>query len=109
MPFLKWTIFDTTKDNVIWSPFEDREKGLNVIIPLSLNAKLAKSDFRETYAEEAIMAYLDSLNMIYVALTRAEEVIWALSPYKQEFKKDTSLNYLELHLQQLLSSSLRGR
>lgn len=108
MPFLKWTIFDTTKDNVIWSPFEDRERGLNVIIPLSLNAKLAKSDFKETYAEEAIMAYLDSLNMIYVALTRAEEVIWGLSPYKQEFKKDTSLNYLELHLQLLLSASMDG-
>lgn len=108
MPFLKWCIFDTNKGNVIWSPFEDREKGLNVIIPLNLNSKLAHSDFREIYAEEAIMAYLDSLNMIYVALTRAEEVIWGLSPYKQEFKKDTSLNYMELHLQLLLSGSLDG-
>ncbi|WP_373496320.1 UvrD-helicase domain-containing protein [Aquiflexum sp.] len=109
MPFLKWTIFDTSKGNVIWSPFEDKGKGLNVIIPLNLNAKLAKSDFKETYAEEAIMAYLDSLNMIYVALTRAEEVIWGLSPYKLEFKKDTSLNYMEIHLQLLLSSSLDGQ
>jgi ATP-dependent exoDNAse (exonuclease V) beta subunit len=108
MPFLKWTIFDTTKSNVIWSPFEDREKGLNVIIPLNLNSKLANSDFKETYAEEAIMAYLDSLNMIYVALTRAEEVIWGISPFKQEFKKDTSLNYMQIHLQQVLSSSLDG-
>ncbi|WP_194777399.1 UvrD-helicase domain-containing protein [Pararhodonellum marinum] len=106
MPFLKWTIFDTNKSNVIWSPFEDREKGLNVIIPLNLNSRLSKSDFKDTYGEEAILAYLDSLNMIYVAFTRAEEVIWGLSPFKQEFKKETSLNYLEIHLQQLLSTSM---
>jgi ATP-dependent exoDNAse (exonuclease V) beta subunit len=103
MPFLKWTIFDLKKENVVWSPFEDQEKGLNAIIPLSLNSKLAKSDFLETYAEEAIMAYLDSLNMIYVALTRAEEVIWGISPYKREIK---SQNYLEIHLQQILELSM---
>lgn len=108
MPFLKWTIFDTTKSNVVWSPFEDKEIGLNVIIPLNLNAKLAKSDFLEIYAQEAIMAYLDSLNMIYVALTRAEEVIWGISPFKEEIKKDTSLNNLEINLQRLLSSSSDG-
>ncbi|WP_194974372.1 UvrD-helicase domain-containing protein [Aquiflexum lacus] len=108
MPFLKWTIFETNKGNVVWSPFEDKDKGLNVIIPLNLNAKLAKSDFKETYGEEAIMAYLDSLNMIYVALTRAEEVIWGISPFKQESKKDISLNNMQIHLQQVLSSSMDG-
>jgi ATP-dependent exoDNAse (exonuclease V) beta subunit len=70
-----------------------------------LNSKLAKSDFNETYSEEATLAYLDSLNMIYVALTRAEEVIWGLVPFK-EIKKDTSKNNLEIHLQQILSGSL---
>jgi ATP-dependent exoDNAse (exonuclease V) beta subunit len=105
MPFLKWTIFDTTKGNVFWSPFQDSEKNLSAIIPLTLNSKLAKSDFNETYSEEATLAYLDSLNMIYVALTRAEEVIWGLVPFK-EIKKDTSKNNLEIHLQQILSGSL---
>jgi ATP-dependent exoDNAse (exonuclease V) beta subunit len=102
MPFLRWTIFDTNKGNVVWSPFGDREKQFSAIIPLSLNSKLAKSDFNSTYAEEAVMAYLDSLNMIYVALTRAEEVFWGVVPYKQEIK---NMNYLEAHLQLLLSST----
>lgn len=99
MPFLKWTIFDTSKGNVIWSPFEDREKGLSAIIPLNLNNELANSDFRETYAEEATMAYLDSLNMLYVALTRAEEVFYGFSPFKETIK---SQNYMEAQLQQLI-------
>lgn len=104
MPFLKWTIFDATKDNIVWSPFEDKESGLRAVIPLKLQGSLANSLFSDTYAEEATLAYLDSLNMIYVALTRAEEIFWALSPYKQSFNSE---NYLELHLQQLLESGLQ--
>jgi ATP-dependent exoDNAse (exonuclease V) beta subunit len=101
MPFLKWTIFDTGKGNVVWSPFEDREKGLSAIIPLTLNGDLANSDFSETYAEEATMAYLDSLNMLYVALTRAEDVFFGFIPYKE---KIGSQNSMEVQLQQLIQS-----
>lgn len=101
MPFLKWTIFDTSKGNVIWSPFEDQEKGLSAIIPLTLNGDLADSDFRETYAEEATMAYLDSLNMLYVALTRAEDIFIGYIPYKE---KIGSQNSMEVQLQQLIQS-----
>lgn len=103
MPFLKWGIFETNKGNVVWSPFEDREKGLSAIIPLTLNGELAHSDFRETYAEEATMAYLDSLNMLYVALTRAEEVFYGFVPYKE---KIGSLNSIEVQLQLLLQSHI---
>ncbi|WP_296705646.1 exodeoxyribonuclease V subunit beta, partial [Algoriphagus sp.] len=101
MPFLKWTIFDTGKGNVVWSPFEDQEKGLSAIIPLTLNGDLADSDFSDTYAEEATMAYLDSLNMLYVALTRAEDVFIGFIPYKE---KIGSQNYMEIQLQQLIHS-----
>lgn len=99
MPYLKWTIFDTNKGNVIWSPFEDREKNLAAIIPLTLGGNLAQSAFHQIYSDEAILAYLDSLNMIYVALTRAEDVFWGLVPYKV---KIGTQNLLEVHLQQIL-------
>lgn len=101
MPFLKWTIFDTNKGNVVWSPFEDQEKGLSAIIPLTLSGDLANSDFSETYAEEATMAYLDSLNMLYVALTRAEDVFLGFIPYKENIR---SQNSMEVQFQQLVQS-----
>ncbi|WP_339876510.1 UvrD-helicase domain-containing protein [uncultured Algoriphagus sp.] len=101
MPFLKWTIFDITKGNVVWSPFEDREKGLSAIIPLTLSGDLANSDFSATYADEATMAYLDSLNMLYVALTRAEDFFIGFIPYKE---KIGSQNSIEVQLQQLVQS-----
>ncbi|UZD24111.1 UvrD-helicase domain-containing protein [Algoriphagus halophytocola] len=102
MPFLKWDIFDLRKDNVVWSPFEDKEKGVQAVIPLSLSKNLADSDFRETYAEEATMAYLDSLNLLYVSLTRAEDVFIGYIPYKE---KIGSQNYIEVQLQLLIQSS----
>ncbi|MBN7817413.1 UvrD-helicase domain-containing protein [Algoriphagus pacificus] len=101
MPFLKWPIFETNKGNVVWSPFEDSEKGLSAIIPLTLGADLANSDFSEIYAGEAIMAYLDSLNMLYVALTRAEDVFYGYVPFKE---KIGSQNSIEVQLQQLIQS-----
>lgn len=101
MPFLKWTIFDIGKGNVVWSPFEDREKGLSAIIPLTLTSDLANSDFSDTYTEEATMAYLDSLNMLYVALTRAEDVFFGFIPYKE---KIGSQNSIEIQLQQFIQS-----
>ncbi|MFC3417716.1 UvrD-helicase domain-containing protein [Algoriphagus hitonicola] len=103
MPFLKWTIFDANKENIVWSPFEDAEAGIRAIIPLKLQKELAQSQFSETYFEEATLAYLDSLNMIYVALTRAEEIFWSLSPFKPSYSSE---NYLEIHLQQILMSGL---
>ncbi|MDI1322398.1 MAG: UvrD-helicase domain-containing protein [Algoriphagus sp.] len=103
MPYLKWTIFDVSKGNVIWSPFEDREKNLAAIIPLTLGGNLAQSAFHQIYSDEAILAYLDSLNMIYVALTRAEDVFWGLVPYKL---KIGTQNLLEVHLQQILENGI---
>lgn len=92
MPFLSWKIFDTSKGNVLWVPFELKEKQLEAILPLSLS-KLYQTHFKSIYEEEAILAHLDSLNMLYVALTRAEEVLWAISPYKSGKPND-----IESHL-----------
>jgi ATP-dependent exoDNAse (exonuclease V) beta subunit len=105
MPFLKWGIFETNKGNVVWSPFEDQEKMLSAIIPLTLGGNLAQSAFSQIYSEESILAYLDSLNMIYVALTRAEDVFWGLVPYKE---KIGSQNMMEVHLQQILENGIEA-
>lgn len=102
MPFLNWDIFDSRKTNVVWAPFQMKQLQDPIIVPLSLNGLLAQSDFSEVYTEEAVMAYLDSLNMVYVALTRAEEVFWAMSSWD---KKGENVNKLEVHFQQIFKTS----
>jgi ATP-dependent exoDNAse (exonuclease V) beta subunit len=102
MPFLDWTIFDTRKSNVVWAPFKDQKSGLEAIVPLSLYKGLSQSAFRDIYEEEEILAYLDTLNLVYVAFTRAEEIFWASFPFKEK-TTDSSSNQVAYHLQQIVS------
>lgn len=90
MPFMDWDIVSSR--GVIWSAYEENDS-IQLIVPLSLTAALAQTSFADRYRQEVMMAYLDSLNMIYVALTRAEEVIWALGEVYSS-KGDGSLNKL---------------
>ncbi|MBD8489988.1 UvrD-helicase domain-containing protein [Echinicola sp. CAU 1574] len=106
IPFLSWKIIDFKKDNIIWSPFRDVEKGVEAIIPLSLGKELADSVFQPVHQEEITMAYLDTLNMVYVALTRAEEFLWTLSPYKVTKSKSSSLNPVEKNIYDILENGL---
>ncbi len=89
MPFLDWKIFDASKSTVVWAPFDLPEEGINTVVPLSISSKLKESLFSPIYNEEMIMAYLDTLNMAYVAFTRAEEIFWGLSPWK-DIQKNNS-------------------
>jgi ATP-dependent exoDNAse (exonuclease V) beta subunit len=83
LPFLDWTVVATGQQApILWSEFET-ESGLRTVLPLTHQSKLADSEFGSTYANEVRLAYLDSLNMLYVAFTRAEEVIWGLSDFTQ--------------------------
>ncbi|MCF1752296.1 UvrD-helicase domain-containing protein [Mariniradius sediminis] len=99
MPFLKWTIFDTTKSNILWAPFQ--AQGLDAIVPLRLDKKLGKSAFSELYRSEAVMSYLDSLNMLYVAFTRAEEVLWGLLPFQKEPKGSSIQNFVQQYVERV--------
>lgn len=81
MPFLDWNIFDVSKENIVWAPFTLDFLDMETVVPLTVTGKLSNSLFKDIYQEEALLAYLDTLNMAYVAMTRAEEVFWALAPH----------------------------
>lgn len=85
-PFLDWKVFDTTKDNVVWAPYFWEERQHDAIIPITLRQNLKESAFAPVYQEEQLLAYLDNLNLLYVAFTRSEEIFWGLVPYVEENK-----------------------
>lgn len=99
IPFLKWMIFDTNKSNIIWAPYQHERLGLSAIVPLRLESKLKRSEFLGLYQDEAVMAYLDSLNMLYVAFTRAEEVLWGLLPYQKDPKGSFIQNCIQSYVE----------
>lgn len=81
LPFCDWKLdHDAAKDNILWckttiSPFD--QMGW---LPMKYNKKLAESYFALEYFEEKIRAYIDNLNLLYVALTRAENYLMVNCP-----------------------------
>lgn len=102
MPFMDWEI--VSSKGVIWSTYEESDTS-QLTVPLSLSAALSQTSFADRYREEVLMAFLDSLNMIYVAFTRAEEVIWALGETHTS-KGDGNLNKLSYNIQSALQSAM---
>jgi ATP-dependent exoDNAse (exonuclease V) beta subunit len=56
------------------SPFSDIG-----VVPVKYSSELTKTWFGESYAEEKHSVYVDNINLLYVALTRAREVIYGFS------------------------------
>ena len=104
MPFLNWKIVDNAKGNIVWTLFNPENEPLNAVIPLTITKALEDSFFRSTYQEEVLMNFLDTLNLVYVAATRAEEVFWGLSPYFKPSSKAT-FPTLAANLHQVVRSS----
>ncbi|MDR1023981.1 MAG: UvrD-helicase domain-containing protein [Prevotellaceae bacterium] len=81
-PFVSWEL-DTKIGSTVWmepaaAPFNELP-----YVPLSYSDKLLKQTiFGEQQSEEKAQAYVDSLNLLYVALTRAEEQLYIFAPLK---------------------------
>lgn len=107
MPFLDWKVVaDGLQAPIIWSPFAT-ESGLETIVPLTHGSTLKDSYFSKTYQDEVRLAYLDSLNMLYVAFTRAEEVIWGYSNFTNSKSKGVSQKSTGNILYSLFSSGFQ--
>jgi ATP-dependent exoDNAse (exonuclease V) beta subunit len=90
MPYLDWKIVASgLQAPIIWSEYAISDS-LKTVLPLTHQSALADSEFVGIYGDEVRLAYLDTLNMLYVAFTRAEEVLYGFSDFSQT--KDGKIN-----------------
>jgi ATP-dependent exoDNAse (exonuclease V) beta subunit len=71
IPFCDWTLTSEHHDRMMWcvpaeAPF-DRLK----LVPVNYSAVLAESIYRTDYLNERLQLWVDNLNLLYVAFTRA--------------------------------------
>lgn len=89
IPFCSWGI-DGMLNGDFWintenSPFAQLGK-----IPIKYNSNIAKSIFYRQYYEEMLFNYMDALNTLYVATTRAVEHLYITAPaFKDVVDKKT--------------------
>ncbi len=83
LPFLSWNLdHKSHQTNFLWVrpgilPFSKLD-----IVPVRYKKDLSESVFSEQYYDEKNSAYLDNLNLLYVAMTRAENAIYGFAPGK---------------------------
>ena len=76
VPFCNWKLdHDATKDNFLWCKTDRKPFSEISHLPLKYSSKLEQSYFAQDYFEEMLKAHIDNLNLLYVALTRAEEFL----------------------------------
>ncbi len=92
MPFLSWEIdHKGNNSEILWcrpntAPFNE----INVI-PVLYRKELEETIFHQEYFEEKVFTYLDNINLLYVAFTRAKDTITAFAPMpKRDDIKDIS-------------------
>ncbi|MCS6832226.1 MAG: UvrD-helicase domain-containing protein, partial [Flammeovirgaceae bacterium] len=100
LPFAEW-LLKPTHWTKIWKKVPDSQKklnfGLNAAI-LTTTEKLQETLFKDAYAEELHAHFLEALNILYVATTRAEERIFILG--KTSKKGSGTLMLIENFLNQ---------
>jgi ATP-dependent helicase/nuclease subunit A len=80
LPFISWNLDHMSfKQPFLWvrpetAPFSDIG-----VVPVRYSSELNKTWFADSYAEEKHSAYVDNINLLYVAMTRAKEVIYGFS------------------------------
>ena len=71
LPFCDWEI--ESPENLLWTPLAPSLEQGNDYIPVETGNEMAESAYRALYEKELQSARVDGLNMLYVAVTRAED------------------------------------
>lgn len=95
LPFCSWELDSTRPVRRIWCT--NHEKGFDILeyAPLNYSSKLADTFFKESYFDEHLKAFVDNLNLLYVALTRAKKELY-VRPYTPKINKDGSVSLADI-------------
>jgi len=81
VPFCNWKLNEEAtqfKDSKIWVNTEKTRVNGVPLLPIRYDGHMNNSDFHNDYIEEASLQYVDNLNILYVAFTRAGSNLIAL-------------------------------
>ena len=79
IPFCDWKLENETNDHLVWCTSNDQPFSALSLVPVNYSSAMAESTFRANYLNERLQLWVDSLNMLYVAFTRASKnlLLWS--------------------------------
>jgi ATP-dependent helicase/nuclease subunit A len=86
IPYCNWDM-DHRQPEIMWctpgvSPFDQLS-----LIPVRYSPDLEETIFREEYLQERFRIHVDNLNLLYVALTRAQDYLFVMVPFEPDKNK----------------------
>lgn len=89
LPFCDWKMENETNNHLLWCKINEREKGISPfseldLTPVNYSSAMAESFFSDSYKEEKLQLWVDNLNLLYVAFTRACKnlIVWCKNGQK---------------------------
>jgi len=80
IPFMTWNLDHiNSRQPYLWIKPEAEPFNEIGLVPVKYSSELAETWFASSYTEEKHSIYVDNINLLYVALTRAREVLYGFS------------------------------
>lgn len=80
IPFCNWDLDHAKNQPVLWCDTQNTPYQYLGPVPVRYNSRMAESQFSPEYYREKIQVYVDNLNLLYVAFTRAMDCLYAICP-----------------------------
>lgn len=89
IPYCDWKMENETNNHLVWCPVSERYENLEpfnqlCLTPVNFSKNMNDSIYQDSYQEERLQLWVDNLNLLYVAFTRACKnlIVWAKSDTK---------------------------
>ncbi len=107
IPFITWKLNTSSGyiKKLLWVDANAAGFGRFNSLPVDYNKSLASTAFAGNYFEEMLLNYMDIINTLYVATTRAKDYLYMICPKLPKKPKSGSVNDIQLILSDLLMSA----
>ncbi len=88
LPYINWKL-KSSHNTILWTNTKNTPFEKTPFIPLNFNNDMKYSHFQKTYSKELIYSFMDNLNILYVAFTRAKNSIYGFSKITNKITGNT--------------------
>lgn len=84
IPFCDWKLENETNNQLVWCTAPESPYNALNLIPVNYSSTMSESVYRKDYLHERLQLWVDNLNLLYVAFTRAGKnlILWSKKTQK---------------------------
>ena len=84
IPFCDWKLENETNNQLVWCVPPEEPYNAISLVPVNYSTTMAESIYQQDYLHERLQLWVDNLNLLYVAFTRAGKnlILWSRKEQK---------------------------